>query len=95
MKPILMTLDNVRIIDTDDLNVTVERLETYYSPRDKKDITSWRFKGHYGSVLKALRGIVRNEWHIDRNGLNELESYVERIEKSNAKILKAVGSYDR
>lgn len=54
-KPIIMQIDNVRIGKWDDQNYFIERKETYWNPKDKKEITDYRFKGYYSTILKALQ----------------------------------------
>ena len=89
-KKILLEIDNVRIIRNDPLNLAVERLETNYSKRHKKEFTTYQFKGYYSTILGALKGILYNELLVDENSLTGLESYLKQVEDSNKKILDAL-----
>ena len=89
-KETLLEIDNVRIIRNDTLNLAVERLETNYNKIQKKEITSWQFKGYYSTILGALRGIQYNELLIDENSVNDLNAHLKQVEKSNMKIHKAL-----
>lgn len=54
-KKTLLKIENVRVIEHDDMNLAVERYETYYNPKAKKEVSGWRFKGYTASILKALQ----------------------------------------
>ncbi len=84
---VIIEIDNVRIRRNDNLNYVVERLETSYSTRHKKEFTSYQFKGYYGTVAGALKGISYQELLIDENSVTDLKSYLEQVMESNEKIL--------
>ncbi|RPJ97270.1 hypothetical protein CW357_00975 [Rummeliibacillus sp. TYF005] len=89
-KAILIDLGKVRIKEYDNLNVTVERLETVYNPVAKEYSTNWRFKGYSKSILSALEFIHTNELLIDKNEIRSIESYLKKVHESNAIVLNAL-----
>lgn len=89
-KRILVQIGNVRIREENELNKVIEREETYYLPRDKKEVTGWRFRGYAGSVLEALRLIHAKGLLINENDVSDLKSHLEQVEKSNGLILEAL-----
>lgn len=68
-KKILLEIGNVRIKESDRLNVEVERLETRYNKTKGEDVTSWRFKGYSRDVVSALVLICRRRLLIDENAI--------------------------
>lgn len=88
-KPILVDLGSIRIVRTDDQNVSVERLEKGTSPITKETSERWRTKGHYATILSALRAVSTNEWLIDQDAVHDLESYLNEVQKSNSALEEA------
>lgn len=89
-KRTLLEIENVRVIENDDRNVVVERLEESINPTIKEVTHSWKFKGYCGSILSALWLIVDKELLINRNAVNDLEGYLRSVEESNASVLMAI-----
>lgn len=89
-KKVLITIGNVRIKEYDSMNVTVERYEDVFIPKEKKKVKKWVFKGYSRSVLSALLFIQRNELLIDKSNVTNLESYLNEVQQSNARLLEAV-----
>ena len=93
-KPVLVEIDNVRVVRSDALNLAVERLETTKSYNKKKEKweenTSWQFKGYYSTIAGALKGIVNKELLINENSLTDLKSYLKEVEWANKKIYTAL-----
>ncbi len=89
-KEIVHQIENVRILKNDELNYAIEREETYYNAKDKKDVTRWRFKGWSGSFLGSLRLIHNKELLIDEKAISDLRRHLEQVEKSNGLLLEAL-----
>lgn len=89
-KRTIIEIDNVRIKEYDKLNVTIERLETYYSPIDKKDITDWRFKGYSDGVLGALKFIQRKGLLVNQKAISDLKSHLNEVHRSNALLTESI-----
>jgi len=87
---ILMTINDVRIVEYDSLNVFVERYESYYLPTKKTYASDWRFKGYFATMYKALKGISTNEWLIDKNDVSDLESYLKQVQESNELLSQSI-----
>lgn len=90
-KQTILQIDNVRIRKWDEQNVFIEREETYFSARDKKDITGYRFKGYYSDVFKALLAVNRKGLLIDKNSAQSINELLKQVQESERKILKALG----
>lgn len=88
-KPILIDLGSIRIVRTDEHNVSVERLEKGTSPITKETTERWRTKGHYATILRALRAVSTNEWLIDQDAVYSLESFLNEVQKSNSALEEA------
>lgn len=89
-KRVLLTIENVRIKEYDSLNVTVERYEDVFIPKEKKKVKKWVFKGYSRSVLSALLFIQRNELLIDKNRISDLNDHLKQVKESNNKILAVI-----
>ncbi|MGF9978696.1 hypothetical protein [Viridibacillus arvi] len=85
-KAILIDLGDVRIREYDNLNVTVERLETAFNPITKEYTTNWRFKGYSRTILTALQFILNNELLIDKKAISDLKSYLKQVEEINMRV---------
>ena len=89
-KRVILTIDNVRIKDYDSMNVTVERYEDVFIPKDKQTIKKWVFKGYSRSILSALLMIQRKELLIDRGSITDLNGFIKHVEQSNVKLMEVV-----
>lgn len=89
-KKILIDLGNVRIKEYNNLNHEIEVYEDVYIPTTKTTEKRWRFNGYCTTILKGLRHIQRNELLLDKSQITDLKSYLEQIEKSNAKLLEVM-----
>ncbi|UYX53338.1 hypothetical protein M3Y14_04065 [Bacillus thuringiensis] len=89
-KQVLIEIDNVRVKEYDSLNVVVERLEKPSSKSSIESVSKWRFKGYAKSIHCALKFIVNSELLIDNSKVEDLQSYVKQVEKSNEEVLNAV-----
>lgn len=93
-KPIITEIDNVRIRRWDDSNVFIEREETYWNPKDKTDITGYRFKGYYSTVLSALESIHIKGLLIEENSVRELNDILKQVRISERKVIEAINRLD-
>lgn len=89
-KNVVLDIDNVRVIRNDPLNLSVERLESSYSTKHKKEVSSYRFKGYYSNILKAVQAIQSKELLINEKSITDLKSYLEQVQESNDKLYEAV-----
>ncbi|MYL57391.1 hypothetical protein GLW20_07715 [Virgibacillus halodenitrificans] len=89
-KRVLITIHNVRIKEYDSMNVTVERYEDVFIPKDKSTIKKWVFKGYSRGILSALLFIQRKELLIDQKIVSDLATYMKEVEKSNAALLEVM-----
>lgn len=90
-KQVLLTIDNVRVVQADDRNVMVERLEPVTKRDTKETVNEWTFKGYFGSLAQALRGIDKAEWLVNKAAIRDLRTAVAEIEAGRQKLLAAVG----
>ena len=89
-KPILSEIDNVRIRRWDDHNCFIEREETYFSARDKREITGYKFKGYYGTLFDALRAIHTKGLLIEEESNQSIKSVLKQIKLSEKKIIDEI-----
>lgn len=89
-REVILTVGNVRIKEYDNLNVMVERYEDVFNPVTKETTKKWRFVGYSRSILSALLMISKRELLVDKDKVNDLHSYIEQVEKSNAQLLEVV-----
>ena len=89
-KRVILTIDNVRIKDYDSMNVTVERYEDVFIPKDKQTIKKWVFKGYSRSILSALLMIQRKELLIDRGSITDLNGFIKHVEQSNVRLMEVM-----
>ena len=77
-------------IKSDDLNVTLSKKMTVRADTKtkKKGDTYWVVKGYYSSVQNALKALLNFE--VKATGMNDLKVVVDRIEKVEAMIEKAL-----
>lgn len=85
-KPVVTTIDNVRIIRFNEYNLAVERYEQVFIPRTKTYELKWVFKGYASTILKCLELISREELLIDEMLINDINDYIKQVKKSNNKI---------
>ena len=90
-KRVVLTIDNVRIKEYDRMNLTVERYEDVFIPKDRQMVKKWVFKGYVSSILKGLLLIQEKELLIDKNEVGNLNDYVNQVENSNKKLVKVAG----
>lgn len=93
IKKTLLKIENVRVIEHDDMNLAIERYETYYNPKAKKEVSGWRFKGYTQTLLGSIQAIHNKELLIDRKAVSSLETYlkeVKRTTKTLAEIKEAL-----
>lgn len=89
-KKVLMVVENVRIKEYDNLNVTVERYEEVFNPTNKTVSCKWKFKGYASTVNDALEFIAKNELLIDKDAVTSLESYLEQVDKAYAALMEVI-----
>lgn len=87
---ILQVSDTVRIIQSDRINVEVQRLETNYLPRKKEEVSNYQFKGFYSTVVAALKGIQHKELLVDYSDIKTLSQYLAEIKLANEMVLDAL-----
>lgn len=85
-KAVILTIDNVRIIRFNDMNLAIERYEDVFIPTKKKTEKRWVFHGYSSTILNALKSISRNELLVNETQINTINDYVKQVEKSNNKI---------
>lgn len=93
-KPVLVEIDNVRVLKWDNENYLIERKETYFSAKDKGEITEYRFKGYYGTLFKALRAIHTKGLLIDENSKQSINSLLKQIKFSEQNIINEIRRID-
>lgn len=79
-KQVVLSVDNVRVIKTDELNYTVEQQVT------KDGVSKWTFKGYAGSIKNALALIVKRELLVDKARITSVSDYLSAVEASNDKL---------
>ncbi|MDO6448114.1 hypothetical protein [Oceanobacillus profundus] len=89
-KRVILTIDNVRIKEYDSMNVTVERYEDVFIPKDKQTVKKWVFKGYSRGILSALLMIQRKELLIDRGSVNDLKGFIKHVEQSNVRLMEVM-----
>lgn len=89
-KAVLVTVGTIRVKEYDAQNVTLERSEEVFNPKDGETSTKWRFKGYFPTVFNALTFAVKKELLIDRNVVSDLKSYLKQVEDSNVLVLSAL-----
>lgn len=89
-KKVLITIDNVRIIQFNDMNLAVERYEDVFIPVKKVTEKRWVFHGYTSTVLSALTLIHRKELLIDSEALSDLKSHLKAVRESNVKLLEVM-----
>ncbi|KPH76087.1 hypothetical protein [Oceanobacillus caeni] len=67
IKPTILEIDNVRVIKWDENNYVVQREETYFSPINQMDVTSYVFKGCYATLQACFKAIHVKGLLIDEN----------------------------
>ena len=91
-KPVLIDLGHVRIIRYNDLNVSIERLETLpaknFRGEDIPEREEWVFKGYYDTKHSALQGILeQNLLDNEEDTINlervliDLQSMIQKAKK--------------
>lgn len=86
-KPVILTIDNVRIIKFNEMNLAVERYEEVFIPKNKQKEMRWVFYGYKSTVLGALKFISRNELLVNESQISSINDYVKQVKESNNKIL--------
>lgn len=89
-KPVLMDFGTIRIRQYDALNVVIEKLDEVTKPKTNEPATKWRFKGYSRTIMTALQFIASNELLIDKNSVNDLESYLKQIEEVTMRVQSAL-----
>lgn len=89
-KKVIVGLGTVRVKEYDSMNVTVERYEDVFIPKDRITIKKWVFKGYCRNVLSAMMFIQGNELLIDRNKINDLDTHLKEVKKSNAALMEVM-----
>lgn len=67
----------VKIQQHDDKNFTVLKKVSGINPRTKKEVTSWKIQGYYGTVRKALLSIIEKDVLVDLDTVETLRGYIE------------------
>lgn len=91
-KQTILEIENVRVRKWDDQNYFIERKETYTNPKDKKEITGYRFKGFYSTLSECLKAIHVKGLLINENNCAELTDVLNQIKESERRIIEAVRS---
>lgn len=89
-KEVILQIDNVRIKRWDDSNVTVEREETHYYPKEECYVKSWKFHGYARNVISGIKLIQRKDLLVEDKSISNLENYLSLVEQANKKLLAAV-----
>lgn len=91
-KKVLVDLDTVRIKEYNELNHVIEVYEEVFIPTKKTTEKRWKIYGYCSTILKGLKTIQRDELLHDKNQITDLNSYLEQVEKSNAKLLEVINA---
>ncbi len=89
-KPVIMEIDNVRIRKWDDSNYFIERLETYWNPKEKQEITDYKFKGFYSTLTACFKAMNAKCLLINEKAVSDLKSHLNEVERSNQKLFMAL-----
>lgn len=89
-KDIILELGRVRIIRKDVNNLEVQREETYTTVKDKQKVKDYRFKGYYGDVFKALKGIAQNNLITSKRDKTSLTEHLDEVKKTKEEIFKYI-----
>jgi len=93
-KPVVLKIDNVRVVRFNNMNYAVERYEDTFVPQTKQYEKRWVFKGYGSTILRCLEIISRNEMLINLDEINHLKDYKNQVVESNNKILSIVKGTD-
>lgn len=80
-KPVLIEIDNVRVVRWDNDNLAILRYEQRYNRKEKKYISGWQFKGYYSTLRNSLRAIVAKELLTDKNNSMALNDHLKQVER--------------
>jgi hypothetical protein len=88
-KKIILKIDNVRVVESDQHNVVVEKLE---SCKLKSGETSekWVFKGYYSTICSAVLAISRLELLLNFDDAKDVDSLIKRIMESDSRLIEAI-----
>lgn len=89
-RPVIIQVDNVRIVRWNDMNVCIEREESYYNPLDKAYKKGWRVKGYYSDVNKALAAVNSKGLLVDLNGKESINDWIKAMSDGTDKIVNEV-----
>lgn len=89
-KRVILTIENVRIKEYDNMNVTVECFEEVYNQKEKKAEKKWRFKGYSKGILSALLFIQQNELLIDKNAVSDLKTHLKQVIETNNELITSI-----
>lgn len=87
-KPVLIKIDNVRIVRYNDMNLSVERLELLPAKKfmgvDYPEHEDWVFKGYYSTKQGAMRGILNHNLLDKEERVLQLEEVLKDFESMMA-----------
>lgn len=89
-KPVIITIDNVRVRRWDRQNVFIEKYENVYNPKEKEHEMKWRFIGYESTIKGALESISRKGLLVDEKAVSDLKTYAKEVDRSNDRILEEV-----
>jgi len=89
-KKVLIDLGHVRIVEKDHISVIIERYEKAHPTINTEIPARWRFKGYASTIYEALGLISHYEWLVDRQSIEDLDTYLKQIHASNDKVLEAL-----
>ena len=89
-KKTIIEIENVRIKEYNEMNVMIERKETYFNPLEKKEVSGWKFRGYSTDILAALKSIHNKGLLINTNAITDLENHLKEVDKANKVILDAL-----
>lgn len=80
---VVLVIDNVRVVKTDELNFSVEKF--IIAEKNGEKTEKWAHKGYAGSLKNALLIIIKRELLLP-DSHEGLQQHLEQVQIANAKI---------
>lgn len=72
--------DQLKIVESDALNYTIQRLSEGINVKTKEKTETWRVLGYYGTIKRALYSILDRDLLVDLEAVNSLADYRAEVE---------------
>lgn len=82
----LSVTDNIRIVQKDEINYTLQVLETGINPKTKEPVTNWRIKGYFDNVRASLMAIIDRDMLIDVDEIKTIGDYLKQVKLQRQKV---------